>query len=73
MPATLYTKSNCVQCDATKRMFKASGIEYSELDAIENLDYLKGLGHLQAPVVVTDSGQHWSGFQPDKIKEIINE
>ena len=73
MPVTLYTKPRCVQCDATERKFKELGIEYTKLNAPENLEYLKGLGHLQAPVIITESGQHWSGYQPDKIKEIISE
>ena len=35
----------------------------------EALELVKGLGYLQAPVVVTDE-DHWSGFRPDKINEL---
>jgi glutaredoxin-like protein NrdH len=34
-----------------------------------NATYLKALGYMQAPVVVTDQ-DHWSGFRPDKIEEL---
>ena len=32
-------------------------------------EYVKGLGYMQAPVVVTDD-EHWSGFRPDKIEAL---
>lgn len=28
---------------------------------------IQALGHLQAPVVVTETGENWSGFRPDLI------
>lgn len=33
----------------------------------EALDKVKSLGYLQAPVIVTEDGEHWSGFRPDLI------
>ena len=66
---TVYTKPNCVQCDATKRYLDKAGIEYSVVDVMqepEALDLILGLGFQAAPVVVSDSG-NWSGFQPDKL------
>lgn len=74
MVVTLYSKDQCVQCDATKRKFRELGIAYVEKNAIEHLELLKGeLGYMGAPVVVLDNGQHWSGYRPDLIKEIISE
>ena len=66
---TVYTKDNCVQCDATKRMMDKIGIEYETINITQNpeeLDKLIELGYRAAPVVVAD-GDSWAGFQPDKI------
>ncbi len=66
---TVYTKSGCVQCNATYRKLDATGIEYTVINVEEDadaLEYIKSLGHLQAPVVVAGE-DHWSGFNPGKI------
>jgi len=66
---TVYTKNNCVQCDATKRMMDKLGVEYSTINISDNpdeLDKLIELGYRAAPVVITDSDS-WAGFQPDRI------
>lgn len=70
---TVYTKSNCVQCDQTKKQFDKNGIEYSEVNLEENLDKLeefKSRGLMAAPIVTTDI-KEWSGFRPDKITGLI--
>ena len=36
----------------------------------DSLAYVKELGHLQAPVVVTADGEHWSGFRPDLLDQL---
>ena len=72
MSITVYTKPRCVQCDATKRALNKSGIAYDLVDLAEDelaLEQVKALGYAQAPVVVT-SNDHWSGFRPDKLKEL---
>lgn len=72
---TVYTKPACVQCNATFRALDAAGIEYETVDLTANantLEKVKALGYLQAPVVVIDDGEHWSGFRPDKIDELKN-
>jgi glutaredoxin-like protein NrdH len=69
----VYTKPNCVQCDATKRMMDKLGVEYTTVDIVENpaeLDKLIKMGYRAAPVVVvtSESGiESWAGFQPEKI------
>ena len=66
---TVYTKPNCVQCDATKRYLDRSGIKYDTVDITKEPDALEmilGMGFSAAPVVISDSG-NWSGFQPDKL------
>jgi len=72
MAVTVYTKPACVQCNATYRALDKQGITYQSVDLSQDpeaLERVRSLGYLQAPVVVTDS-DHWSGFRPDKIKEI---
>lgn len=66
---TVYGKKGCVQCDATYRALDGPGIRYEVVDLAADtnaLELVKQLGHLQAPVVVTDT-DHWAGFRPDKI------
>lgn len=72
MPTTVYTKPQCVQCDATIKALNKAGLEYELVDITADddaRDYVMALGHLQAPVVVTDT-DHWAGFRPDRIKNL---
>jgi len=72
MNITVYTKPACVQCNATYRALDKAGIEYDVVDISENSearDYVMALGYLQAPVVVAGD-DHWSGFRPDRIKQL---
>lgn len=72
MSVTVYSKPNCVQCDATYRALKKHGVEYTVVDIsvdAEALQTVKALGYQQAPVVFAD-GDHWAGFRPDKIKMV---
>lgn len=76
MDITIYSTPTCRQCDMTKRLFTRAGITYQEVDLATNtaaLEFVRDdLGHGQAPVVVIDDHDHWSGFQPDQINRIIN-
>ncbi len=70
---TVYSKPSCVQCNATYRALESAGIAYSAVDVSTNDDalaYIKSLGYAQAPVVVAGA-EHWSGFRPDKIADIV--
>ena len=70
---TVYTKPQCVQCDATKRMMDKLGVEYKTVDIVENPEELQKLidmGYRAAPVVMTEDGEMWSGFQPEKIEAL---
>ena len=67
---TIYSKPACVQCNATYRALDDKGVEYDVVDMSEDaqaLQKVKDLGYLQAPVVITPEGEHWSGFRPDLI------
>jgi len=68
---TIYSRTQCVQCDATKRALAKAGIAFIEVeleDESEQLAAFKADGFRQAPVVLTADGQAWSGFRPDLIK-----
>ena len=72
MSITVYTKPACVQCTATYRALDKVGLEYDVVDISENpeaRDFVMALGYLQAPVVVAGD-DHWSGFRPDRIKDL---
>jgi glutaredoxin-like protein NrdH len=69
---TVYTKPACVQCTATYRALDKAGVSYTVVDITEDAearDYVRALGYLQAPVVVSGE-DHWSGFRPDRIKAL---
>jgi glutaredoxin-like protein NrdH len=72
---TVYTTGPaCMQCRLTKTALAAAGLCYQEIDvrrAPEALHYIQQeLGYTQAPVVVVDDEDHWSGFQPDQIHRV---
>jgi len=74
MSITVYTKPSCGQCTATYRALDKLGLDYDVIDIStddEARDYVMGLGHLQAPVVVAGD-EHWSGFRPGRIKDLSN-
>lgn len=69
----VYSKPACVQCNATDRALENKGIPYRVVDLTQNpeaLEYVQDLGYLQAPVVVVDDQDHWSGFRPDHIERV---
>lgn len=70
---TVLSKKICPQCDMTKKLLTREGIPFEEIRMDEDeaaLARAKDLGYLQAPVVITESGEHWSGFRPDLIKTL---
>lgn len=69
---TIYSQQGCAGCTMTKKRFHDLGIDYQEKHVDMNDIYLqevKDLGFKSLPVVVSGD-QMWSGFRPDKIKEI---
>lgn len=69
---TVYSRPDCVQCNATYRALSKKGIAYETVGLSQDpdaLEHIRALGHLRAPVII--AGQdHWSGFRPDKIDEL---
>lgn len=74
MTVTVYSKPSCVQCSATKKALDRAGIDYTLIDIGTDSharEHVLGLGYLQAPVVEA-YGMHWSGFRPERIKELAH-
>lgn len=60
----------CRQCRTTKMILDKMGVGYEEvrIDLDESAaEYIKSLGYKQAPVVVVDKGNHWSGLDPVRL------
>jgi glutaredoxin-like protein NrdH len=69
MAVTVFTKANCVQCEATKRHLDKIGVAYELVDItndIAALDRLISLGYRSAPVVLADNDS-WAGYMPEKL------
>lgn len=74
MDIIVYTKPNCVQCDATKRSLDKLGLKYSTVDATQDeksYNMLVQKGFKSMPVV-NAGDDWWSGFNPDKIKGLAD-
>ena len=74
---TVYTTGpSCMRCTMTKRVLAQKGVPYLEVDIRENENareyVVEDLGYTEAPVVVVDEQDHWSGFRPDQIDRIAN-
>ncbi|MTD37048.1 glutaredoxin-like protein NrdH [Erwinia sp. CPCC 100877] len=72
MRITIYTRSNCVQCHATKRAMKSRGFDFELINIDQHpkmADDLRDRGYRQLPVVITDS-ESWCGFRPDMINRL---
>lgn len=66
---TIYSKPNCVQCNATYQALDRKQIAYQIIDLTKDnqaLELVKKLGYQQVPVVIVGD-KHWSGFRPDMI------
>ena len=70
----IYSKPDCVQCNATYRALDRQGIDYRVVDLTQDqqaLNHVKSLGYQQVPVIIAGD-DHWSGFRPDKIGALAN-
>lgn len=68
----VFTRQGCPQCERTKNLMKAKGIEFNVVDITDDekmTEALKKQGYRQLPVVATET-ETWSGFNPQKIAEV---
>ncbi|MGL5952353.1 glutaredoxin-like protein NrdH [Providencia rustigianii] len=71
---TIYSKPNCVQCNATYQALDRKQLSYQVIDLSDNnqaIEFIKKLGYQQLPVVIVGE-QHWSGFRPDMINTLAD-
>lgn len=73
---TVFTQPGCQPCKAVKRWLSDRDIAFSEVDIAESpgdLQFIKGLGYMQAPVVVYEvdgERRHFSGFNPYELEAL---
>lgn len=71
---TVYSKLNCQPCKMTKRYLDKANIPYTEVSLEElsedELSEILALGHSSAPVVITATGESFSGYRPDMLKKL---
>ena len=71
---TVYTNPACVQCDATKRALDKARLAYRTVDLSQDAEALAKVtawGYRQAPVVEVGPDEHWCGFRPDLIGDLV--
>ena len=76
MTPTVFTRPGCQPCRAIKRWLTDRDIAFGEVDVTESpadLQFIKGLGYMQAPVVVYEvdgERRHFSGFNPYELEDL---
>ena len=75
MKVLIYTLPNCVQCDMTKKQFKANNVSFEEINLTDHPETSQSLkeqyGFSQAPIIITSTGEAWAGFKLDRIKGVV--
>lgn len=72
----VYGKSECVQCEYTKKKLEENNIPYVYHDVTADeqaMQVVEGSGYTQLPFVVAnvnDQDKMWHGFSPDKISAL---
>lgn len=54
MKIQIYTIPNCLHCADAKKKLQEKGIEFEELDGIDNIEYLISLNRFEMPVIIKD-------------------
>lgn len=69
----VYSKTACGKCVFTKKWLESKGIPYEEkrtdLDDDARNEVIE-MGYQELPVVVAGD-KNWSGYQPDKLEELV--
>lgn len=74
MSVTIYSKPDCMQCHATYRALDKQGVAYQVIDISaepQGREAVEALGYRQLPVVVAGHEEHWSGFRPERIRQLV--
>ena len=71
----VYSKTACGKCVFTKKWLESKCIPYEEkrtdLDEDARNEVIE-MGYQELPVVVAGD-EHWSGYQPDKLEELVEQ
>jgi glutaredoxin-like protein NrdH len=73
MQITVYTNTNCVQCEQTKIWLNKHNIDFDTkmlADSPEIQPLIEERGFASAPIV-TAGNLAWSGFRIDKLKTLV--
>ena len=72
----VYSKTACGKCVFTKKWLESKGIPYEEkrtdLDEDARNEVIE-MGYQELPVVVVVGDESWSGYQPDKLAELVEQ
>ena len=76
MKIIIYSKPSCQACDLTKAWLDSNDIDYTAIDAYDDVDAFKEIkerGFMGFPVVkIGDSWDNsWSGFDYQKLNELL--
>lgn len=79
MNVTVYVKNNCIQCVRTKKWLTENSIPFQTVNVEDDeqaLQYMLNLGYKAAPVIIVtdddeETADHWSGFNPEKLQQLI--
>lgn len=73
MKIIVWTKPDCVQCDATKRYLVKHDIPFeTHLMNSDMIEKFKGEGFMSAPIVET-SKETWAGFRLSRLENLVAE
>lgn len=76
MSVTLYSQPNCQPCKLTKMQLEKLNIEYEVIDVQQDeeaFERVKSLGYNGTPVVELSTGDHWTGYRPDRLRALVSE
>lgn len=69
----VYSKSNCMQCNFTKKFLEDKGVPFTSKDVEVNeeaLEEVRQLGFTSLPVVIADGIEAFHGFRPDMLSRL---
>lgn len=70
----VYSLPRCPGCDKTKAWLADNGVQFEAVDLTTSPDAMQlvhSLGYRSAPVVYVSNSIHWSGHNPEKLKEVL--
>lgn len=71
---TVFSKNDCMQCRMTKMFLKQHNVSFVEHNLDAEPQYAAGLkkdGFMATPVVKLPNGDAFSGFRPDRLKQLV--